>query len=376
MIVWFPTARMKINRRSKGELVMASATAGAMHRPLGMTGTIGSPMVQTLPQQLSGSNKGGAPVPMKLFATWEVERTPPNCIPRLCSLTLARLVLYKSLDSELNSIVIAVKMQSCKRTLRSNEIPLPPTGLLDTELELTFSLQYPHFLKREGNTLQIMLQRRKKYKNRTILGYKTLGTGLINMSHVLQREMEQELELVDNKGGGGLLGKVYMQSLTSQPVDHEEPGKQMVLGDQERSELYSEDEDEYTSPEEGSDSEPMLDDVRSERRKSSKGLLNSAARQRNIRQKFVALLKRFKVNEPEELGGIKSSEINSQDSRQVGDVDEEIEDLINQLEDFSDSGPEVDTISVGSTPKPQLRPFFGSSRSSIRDALNDPGRIL
>ena len=26
--------------------------------------------------------------------------------------------------------------------------------------------------------------------------------------------------------------KVYMQSLTSQPVDHEEPGKQMVLGDQ------------------------------------------------------------------------------------------------------------------------------------------------
>jgi len=26
--------------------------------------------------------KGGKPVPMKLFATWEVERTPPNCIPR------------------------------------------------------------------------------------------------------------------------------------------------------------------------------------------------------------------------------------------------------------------------------------------------------
>ncbi len=46
-------------RRSKGELVMASATAGAMHRPLGMAGTIGSPMVQTLPQQLSGSNKVG-----------------------------------------------------------------------------------------------------------------------------------------------------------------------------------------------------------------------------------------------------------------------------------------------------------------------------
>ena len=32
------------------------------------------------------------------------------------------------------------------------------------------------------------------------------------MSHVLQREMEQELELVDNKGGGGLLGKVGLIS--------------------------------------------------------------------------------------------------------------------------------------------------------------------
>jgi hypothetical protein len=25
---------------------------------------------------------GLKPVPMKLFATWEVDRTPPNCIPR------------------------------------------------------------------------------------------------------------------------------------------------------------------------------------------------------------------------------------------------------------------------------------------------------
>jgi len=31
--------------------------------------------------------------------------------------------------------------QSSKRTLRSNELMLPPGGLLDTELELNFSLQ-------------------------------------------------------------------------------------------------------------------------------------------------------------------------------------------------------------------------------------------
>ena len=37
---------------------------------------------------------------------------------RLCTLTLARLVLFQSLDTDLNSIIIAVKMQSSKRTLR------------------------------------------------------------------------------------------------------------------------------------------------------------------------------------------------------------------------------------------------------------------
>lgn len=47
-----------------------------------------------------------------------------------------------------------------------------------------FCPQYPHFLKREGNKLQIMLQRRKRYKHRTILGYKTLAAGSVNMAEV------------------------------------------------------------------------------------------------------------------------------------------------------------------------------------------------
>jgi hypothetical protein len=39
----------------------------------------------------------------------------------------------------------------------------------------------------------------------------------------------KNLRTVDNIT---LLVQVYMLSLSSQPVDHEEPGKQMVLGDQ------------------------------------------------------------------------------------------------------------------------------------------------
>lgn len=75
-------------------------------------------------------------------------------------------------------------MQSSKRTLRSNEIALPTNGLLETGLDLTFSLQYPHFLKRDGNRLQILIQRRKRYKNRTMLGFKTLAEGFIRMDQV------------------------------------------------------------------------------------------------------------------------------------------------------------------------------------------------
>jgi hypothetical protein len=37
-------------------------------------------------------------------------------------------------------------------------------------------------------------------------------SGVINMSHVLQRQdMDQELELVEGKGGGAVLGKVGLQ---------------------------------------------------------------------------------------------------------------------------------------------------------------------
>lgn len=93
---------------------------------------------------------------------------------RLCSLNINRLTLVKLLNNDVTSIVVAVKMQNSKRILRSNEISLPPhsnpNAPLEIDLDLSFALQYPHFLKRNCNYLQIILQRRKKYKNKTILG--------------------------------------------------------------------------------------------------------------------------------------------------------------------------------------------------------------
>ncbi|KAL1139700.1 hypothetical protein AAG570_006678 [Ranatra chinensis] len=299
---------------------------------------------------------------MKLFATWEVDRTPPNCIPRLCSLILTRLVILNSLGSDLVSVILAVKMQGSKRTLRSNELGLPQNGLLDTELQLNFSLQYPHFLKRDGNKLHVMLQRRKRYKNRTILGYKTLAEGIINMSQVLQRQMDLDLDLsADGKELKGTVARVTVNSLSSQPVDHDSSMKG-ARGD------YSDEEEEFSSVDEGSDSEPMLEE---HPRKSS--MPPDTARQRNLKQRFIALLKRFRVNE--DLQDADREAISSKLSG--GDMDPaDIEDFFEELEDLSDSGPEMDTMSISSTPKPSLRPFFSSSRSLLHDALNIPGKLM
>ncbi|CAK9822163.1 Phosphofurin acidic cluster sorting protein 2 [Anthophora retusa] len=300
------------------------------------------------------------PVPMKLFATWEVDRTAPNCIPRLCSLTLSRLVFLRPLGSDLTSISIAVKMQSSKRTLRSNEMAIPNSGILDTELELQFALQYPHFLKRDGNKLLILLQRRKRYKNRTMLGYKTLAEGVINMAQVLQKQMDLELELISDKaekyGGHSVaLARVSVVALSSQPVDQD---KRLMNDPNERlCPEYSDEEEEFSSEgeAEGSDSEPTLE----MHRRKSRAKIPANARQRNLKQKFIALLKRrFRVSEDLD-----------QDQEEIGQKlsggDMEIEELFDELEDLSDSGPELDTMSVSSTPKPSLRPFFSSSRSLL-----------
>ncbi|KAG2467177.1 PACS1 protein, partial [Polypterus senegalus] len=96
---------------------------------------------------------------------------------------------------------------------------------METDLELTFSLQYPHFLKRDANRLQIMLQRRKRYKNRTILGYKTLAVGVINMAEVMQHPTDggQILGLHSNvKDVPVRAAEISVYSLSSQPIDHED----------------------------------------------------------------------------------------------------------------------------------------------------------
>ncbi|XP_050950736.1 phosphofurin acidic cluster sorting protein 2 isoform X4 [Labeo rohita] len=333
----------------------------------------------------SGSGAAGLgpimPVPMNLFATWEIDRSSPSCVPRLCSLTLKKLIVLKELDRELSSVVIAVKIQGSKRILRSNEYMLPPSGLMETDLELTFSLQYPHFLKRDANRLQIMLQRRKRYKNRTILGYKTLAVGVINMAEVMQHPTDggQILGLHSNvKEAPVRAAELSVYSLSSQPIDPEDgsgqPETKAKASDRSPDmDNYSEDDDDsYSSEQEASDDAVQGqdlydedDDVQRKPKKSRRKMIRttSMTRQPNFKQKFVALLKRFKV----------SDEVLDSDPVDQTQEVEDLDLLYDSLEVYnqSDSGPEMeDNESLLSTPKPKLKPFFeGMSHSSSQTEI-------
>ncbi|XP_043099825.1 phosphofurin acidic cluster sorting protein 1-like isoform X1 [Puntigrus tetrazona] len=325
------------------------------------------------------------PVHMNLYATWEVDRSSPSCVPRLFNLTLKKLVMLKELDKDLTSVVIAVKLQGSKRILRSNEIQLPSSGQTETDLQLTFSLQYPHFLKRDANKLQIMLQRRKRYKNRTILGYKTLALGLINMAEVMQHPSEgaQVLGLHSQlKEVSVPVAEIRVYSLSSQPIDHEGPKAKMNDRSPDIDNYSEEEEESYSSEQEGSD-DPVhhyLDDEEDEvRKKKPRRKLTSNAsitRQPNIKQKFVALLKRFKVSDEVGFG------LEHVSREQIQEVEEDLDELYDSLEMYnpSDSGPEMEeTDSILSTPKPKLRPFFeGMSQSSSQTeigSLNSKGSL-
>lgn len=58
------------------------------------------------------SNISTKPVPMKLFAAWEVDRTPPNCIPRYLR------IIFNSAIHEIGSIVCLTLAEDMRKTVQ------------------------------------------------------------------------------------------------------------------------------------------------------------------------------------------------------------------------------------------------------------------
>ncbi|KAM7067081.1 phosphofurin acidic cluster sorting protein 2-like [Molossus nigricans] len=120
-------------------------------------------------------------VPINLFPDWEADGSGHTCMPRLCTLKLKKLAVFKELENELCSFVIAIAMRGSEGILHSHEIVLPPSG------------------QGEGK-LKIMLQQKKHFRIRKILGYKievykTLAVGTMHMAQVMQRPLESGLML-------------------------------------------------------------------------------------------------------------------------------------------------------------------------------------
>uniref|UniRef100_A0A3Q2NQH2 Phosphofurin acidic cluster sorting protein 2 n=1 Tax=Fundulus heteroclitus TaxID=8078 RepID=A0A3Q2NQH2_FUNHE len=231
---------------------------------------------------------------------------------KLCSLTLKKLVVLKELDKELNSLSIAVK------------------------------IQYPHFLKRDANRLQIMLQRRKRYKNRTILGYKTLAVGVINMAEVMQHPTDggQILALHSNvKEAPVRVAEISVYSLSSQPIDHEDGSGQAC-----RKTKTSGGQRRFPAPRVPVQMCLRADDEVRKPKKPRRKMIRTTSMTRVSRPRFPS------------RGVLDSDPVD-----QTQEVEEDLDLLYDSLEVYnqSDSGPEMeDNESVLSTPKPKLKYVF------------------
>nr|XP_033808092.1 phosphofurin acidic cluster sorting protein 2 isoform X2 [Geotrypetes seraphini] len=282
-----------------------------------------------------GTGVSNRPVPMNLFATWEIDGSSPSCIPRLCSLTLKKLLVLNELDKELISVVIAVKMQGSKRILRSHEIMLPPNGQVETDLALTFSLQ--------------------------VMQHPTEGG--------------QVLSLFSNiKEATAKVAEIWIFSLSSQPIDHEDSAMQASQKIKSTDNYSEEEYESFSSEQEASDDAVQGQDLdddeydvgKPKKQRRSIVRTTSITRQQNFKQKVVALLRRFKVSDE-----VLDSE--QDPAEHIPEVEEDLDLLYETLdiENPSDSGPEMeDDDSVLSTPKPKLKPYFeGLSHSSSQTEI-------
>lgn len=301
------------------------------------------------PGQVEESPEGAGvalPMQMQLLSTWEVRKVPANCVSRLCTLIVTRLEIVRSIDPGLHSIVLAVSMKTPHRFLRSNEIQLPPSGLLDIPLQLTFSLQYPHFLKRGGNVLQIRLQRRKRYRNRPIGGYKTLVVGKVDMSQVLQHSFQGVVKLHSEKLPEHMAA-VTVGSLTSTAVDMESRSH-LAEGssDEDEDDIFSDDMGERGSDSESGDNIEQPSFVLS--RKIKKNRLKPSS----------AVLRLLRLNRPSKGGPVEL--VTALEDLQEGDR----ESAVTFASSLSDS-EEEEELGGATPPRPTLSPFFGSDRCSM-----------
>lgn len=87
------------------------------------------------------------PFKMNTYIQLEIDSSNFNCLPRICKFCVTRL----QMQTDLGSVILAVKLESSKRSFRTIEIPLTRTTnshCTQTELNLNYNITYPHYLKK------------------------------------------------------------------------------------------------------------------------------------------------------------------------------------------------------------------------------------
>ncbi|CAH8453445.1 unnamed protein product [Schistosoma margrebowiei] len=362
-------------------------------------------------------------ISMKMSASWEAEKSSSNAIPRLCSLSLVQIILDRPIEPECpnTGFYVVVRMRgTARRVLRSPEITLicprasqPQNGVTNfhsnnvqhnpTEIgcgdstgqggcslslntpgslvgggvsvliDFTCNIQYSHFLTRDSNTLQILLQRRKKYKSKAVnLGYKTLAYCNVSLAQVLQRRIENRfLDLyTDPKCSTHPIGRIEVLYLSSLPIEKDLlNGKRKVVDEDEDypiPDVYSEQEDSDHVEESDDDQIAECEIVGHSRQK--KLVKAMSVGQKQIKQKLIGLLKKLKISDPNEV---------DLDVATTSKLWDEIDRIATASDIEEDSDAEsYNLVSIQSTPRPTLRPFFATAGSSDDTLSADAGAKL
>jgi hypothetical protein len=141
------------------------------------------------------------PFKMNTYIQLEIDQSSFNSLPRICKFLVTRLQIESDASSSpMNSVILAVKLQVSKRSLRTLEIPVrqcdePDHSWSHVDLDLNYNITYPHHLKKDTNLLYFYVQKRKKYKTKKIMGYKTLAYAVVDLATVLQRPLSSDIPL-------------------------------------------------------------------------------------------------------------------------------------------------------------------------------------
>ena len=330
-----------------------------------------------------------APIEMNTYVQLEIDNNNHACIPRILKFCITKL----SLKSEFTSVILATKLETSKRSIRTMDIALKPElTSLSADLKLNYNIAYPHFLKKDTNFIYFCIQKRKKLKNRTILGFKTLAFTAIDLSLVLQKPLTTELALFyfnsnssinsnlanifppnNNVSNRSVIGSIKIQSLTSSPLDclelennfhfnrnfSTESSKPSEMNENDEYELDMAEKYLYMS---GNKEEVNRESDIENEASSKKTKEDEKTNAKNFTGKILSFIKKFRN---ENVLGNNLEEENEQNEDALIDEEEEEDyelDSIDQVSDFDNSETENDTeadlYSIVSTPKPKLEPFF------------------